>query len=367
MGGPPADPDVAGATRVATLTPGVHEVRVTAIVIDDGQPYPIGSCGASLRLVPDQPTVTLSAAMDWQQPACGIAIDPRVASGGPRPDLSTRIRQDGPPPRFRPGGRPTATATDNGVRLQLWVKDVTLHRGQWLLAHARVKNVSDRPIRYPGRFADLDCPPIDAVGATSGLFDPGRSWSGIAGSFKRRWLGSGILQRIGLWIPDRDRGDGCGDVGRVGTLQPGQVVDIPLVALPRYGLGRQPLPPGTIRLSVTMVGTRPRRLVSVGTEVTLSGRPVGYPSPGQLVDAALAAPGFLDVLRTAPPPEEWANPMLSTWLKRPYPPQARLAGALEAPHGIVELGWFFAGITRPFMVGAVIDPWTGEAFSAYGW
>ena len=228
--------------------------------------------------------------------------------------------------------------------------------------------MSDSPIRYLGRFQQLDCPPISVVADTSGLFDVGRTWTGSAGVFKRRWLASGILQRASLWIPARDRGDGCGDVGYVNTLQPGQVVDIPLAGLPAYGLKQQPLPPGTIHVTVSMYGTgQHKRLVSVGTDVTLGGRPVGYPSPGQLVDAALATPGFLEVLEAAPPPAEWANPMLSSWLKRPYPPQPRLAGAQDAPQGIVELGWFFAGIHYPFMVGAVIDPWTGDVFSAYGW
>ncbi len=53
-------------------------------------------------------------------------------------------------------------------------------------------------------------------------------------------------------------------------------------------------------------------------------------------------------------------------MKKPYPPQPRLEGARDAPDGIIEIMQFFTGSDAgtPFMVNAVIDPWTAESFGA---
>ena len=109
--------------------------------------------------------------------------------------------------------------------------------------------------------------------------------------------------------------------------------------------------------------------MAVSTDVELAGEPVTYPSPGQLVDAALSTPGFIETLERLPDPKDWANAHVSSWMKKPYPPQPRLEGARDAPEGILEIIQFFAGSgpRGPFMVEAVIDPWTAESFGASAW
>lgn len=363
-----------GPGLVASLAPGSYAVTVTAVglsedtVIADppGQtPYAVGGCGATLELVPAQPVVAVTADMQWYQPGCGIVIEPR-APAVERPALAEGVRPNGQPPRFRPRGEPDATATANGIRLDLWVKDTTLRQGQWLLAHLRVTNVSRKAIAYEGIIEGLRCPPLRFTADTSALFDPGQTWTGIAGAFKERFMDQGLLQRTSLTIPKRARGRAC-TVGHDSRFRPGAVVDVPLAGMPAYVLRAQPLPPGIIRVAAAFEGRRfggPDR-VSVSTEVTLAGDPVGYPSPGQLADAALATPGFIEALDMAPETDAWMNAWTSWWPRRPYPPQARMAGATSAPRGILEIGQFVGSdLDRPFVVGAVIDPWTGESYGS---
>ncbi len=373
-----AEPTTPEGMLAATLVPGTYIASVTALGVTEPAPAGeppgaaattvMGGCATTVELVAEQPEIKVTAAMAWHQPACGIAIAPQ-APGVARPVLSKPIEEGKRTPRFRPHGAPTVSTTKNGIKVELWVKDPTLRRGQWLLAHLRVSNVSHRTIRHNGRFEDLDCPPISVRADTSDLFDPGRTWTGAAATYKKRFFRDGILLRTGLSIPKYARGNGCGDVGQAGRLKPGAVEDVPLAGLPRYGLRKQPLPPGAIHISAGFEGSRSTDRVSVSTDVTLAGGPVDYPSPGQLVDAALSTPGFVETLERQPDPRDWANAHVATWLKRPYPRQPRLAGARGAPEGILEIGQFFSGsdVDTPFVVGAVIDPWTAESYGAYAW
>ncbi|CAN5636756.1 hypothetical protein BH23CHL8_BH23CHL8_12490 [soil metagenome] len=191
----------------------------------------------------------------------------------------------------------------------------------------------------------------------------------MAATYKERFFRDGLLTSTGLAIPRYARGNGCGDVGQAGRLRPGDVEDVPLAGMTRYWLRDQPLPPGTIHLTVGFEGSRRSDRVSVSTDVTLTGDPVAYPSPGQLVDAALSTPGFVETLERLPDPHDWANTHVSAWKKPPYPTQPRLEGARKAPDGILEVTQFFArsDITIPFVVSAVIDPWTAESYGASAW
>ena len=307
---PAVGPTTPEASLETSLAPGSYIASVTALGVteatDEGEPSGaatttvMGGCAISFELVPDQPTLQITAAMNWVQPACGIAVEPRATVA--RPEIARRIREDGPTPRFRPRGTPAVSTTRNGIKLELWVKDDTLRPGQWLLAHLRVTNVGDRVIRHNGKFEGLDCPPISTRADTSDLFDPGLTWTGVAATYKERFFRDGLLTRAGFAIPRYARGNGCGDVGQAGRLRPGDVEDIPLAGMPRYWLRDQPLPPGTIHLTVGFDGSRRTDRVSVSTDVELAGDPVAYPSPGQLVDAALSTPGLRRDARAAARP-----------------------------------------------------------------
>ena len=375
---PTADPSSPDGSLEATLAPGTYVASVTVLGVAEVAPEGespetatttvMGGCARTIELDAERPDVELTAAMAWDQPACGIAIEP-AGRAAPRPEIAQRIREPKRTPRFTPRGAPTVSTKKNGIKLELWVKDETLRPGQWLVAHLRVSNVGGRTIRHNGKFEDLDCPPISSRADTSDLFDPGRTWSGVAATYKKRIFRDGLLTRTGFSIPRYARGNGCGDVGQAGRLRPGDVEDIPLAGMPRYWLRDQPLPPGTIHLTVGFDGNRRQERVSVSTDVELAGDPVEYASPGELVDAALSTPGFVETLERQPDPRDWANAHVSSWMKKPYPPQPRLEGARGAPAGIIEVTQFFGGSERgaPFVVEAVIDPWTAESYGATAW
>jgi hypothetical protein len=375
---PAADPTSPEGSLQATLPPGTYVASVMALGVTEpapeGEPPEaattsvMGGCARIVEFAAERRAVELTAAMAWDQPACGIAFDP-AGSAAPRPEIAKRIGEPKRAPRFTPRGAPTVRTTENGIALELWVKDDTLRPGQWLLAHLRVSNVGDRTIRHNGKFEGLDCPPISTRADTSDLFDAGSTWTGVAATYKERFFRDGLLTRAGFAIPRYARGNGCGDVGQAGRLRPGDVEDIPLAGMPRYWLRDQPLPPGTIHLTVGFEGSRRSDRVSVSTDVTLAGDPVAYPAPGQLVDAALSTPGFIETLERLPDPRDWANTHVSSWMKKPYPLQPRLDGARDAPDGILEVDQFLSGRddSSPFVVTAVIDPWTAESYGASAW
>jgi hypothetical protein len=371
---PEVDATGPNAFMEVSLDPGTYAVLITAMALAYGDPEPsapdsgatpFGGCGTTLALAPGQQVALIVASMAWEQAACGIVIEPHPSFNLQRPVLADPIVADDEPPRFRPRGAPTATATANGLRLDLWVQDPTLEQGQWLLAHARVTNLGRNAIRYVDRFERQDCPPLRYTADVSDLFDPGRTWTGIAARYKERFIGESPLLRAPLRSPTCDRTGA--DVGIGKRLEPGASLDVPLAGMLAYMLAGQPLPPGAIHVTVAYQDPRPRRpdLVAVTTDVTLDGDPVSYPSPGQLVDAALATPGFVDALALAPDPTDWANAD-DWWPTSPYPPQPHLDGARDAPDGIVEIEQIVGSdIEVPFMVGAALDPWTGESFGSY--
>lgn len=372
---PAADATDPAGTLVLDLPSGAYAITVTARQIteaalfenpDDPTPEIVGGCSARLDLAPGSPPVSVTAAMAWDQPMCGIVIDPRSPFIASRPAVLTApIRATGPAPRFKPRGAPDATATENGVRLDLWIEDATLEQGQWLLARLRITNVSRSPIRYVDGRPDLACPPLETVVDTSALFDPGATWTGVAATFKDGFLNQSGLLRVPFVSPTCDKDTGAGDVGYGARLEPGEVVEMPLAAMPAYALRHQPLPGGTLHVSVGFRDSGRRRdtnRVTVGMDVTLAGSPVSYPTPGQLADAALGTPGFITVLE-ASDPDAWMQAGAQYWKKAPYP-SARLAG-VTAPRGILEIDQLVGSdIDRPFVVGAAIDPWTGESFGS---
>jgi hypothetical protein len=362
----------------ATLAPGTYVASVTALGVTEAAPEGessetattavMGGCARTIELAAERPQIELTAAMAWDQPACGIAIEP-AGPAAPRPEIAQRIEESKRVPRFTPRGAPTVRTTKDGIKLELWVQDATLRPGQWLLAHLRVSNVGDRVIRHNGKFEGLACPPVRVRTDTSDLFDPGLDWTGAAATYKERFFRDGLLTRAGLSIPGYASSGGCSDIGQAGRLEPGDVEDIPLAGMPSYWLRDQPLPPGTIHLSVGFDGSRRADRVSVSTDVELAGDPVAYPSPGQLVDAALMSPGFIETLERQPDPRDWVNTNIAWWKKRPYPPQQRLLGARDAPGGILEVGLFFddSDDSAPFALSAVIDPWTAESYGVSAW
>lgn len=98
--------------------------------------------------------------------------------------------------------------------------------------------------------------------------------------------------------------------------------------------------------------------------VRLIGPAWRWPSPGQLVDAALEDPFFGDWIARQAPPREWSNTTFHTSQHWIYTEPVGYEGA--APDGTVHLG-LFAGSWSP-VVGwygqVLLDPWTGTVLGS---
>ena len=104
-----------------------------------------------------------------------VAAMPKTNTPAARPVLEPPVRASGPPADVRTGRRPDASVTRHGIRLDPWVADRTVRRGQWVSVRARATNVGRRPARYAGDVA-RGCTPLRFELDLSGLFDPGRRW-----------------------------------------------------------------------------------------------------------------------------------------------------------------------------------------------
>src|SRR5262249_37437619 len=135
-----------------------------------------------------------------------------------RPELA-ELLDASDPPSYRPHGEPIATAEGGGIRVELWVRDTTLHQGQWLRTYLRVTNIGDRRLRRM-------CEGLDFRADVSALFDPGDSSTGVADTFKQQWLAESGLVSLRARLRDyRPASARCrGDVGRTATLLPGDSI-----------------------------------------------------------------------------------------------------------------------------------------------
>lgn len=238
-----------------------------------------------------------------------------------------------------------------------------MRQGQWLKTHIRVTNIGKERLRRT-------CEGLGWHADGSALFDPGITWTGVADTFKRTWMAEHDLAVLGGRLEDyRPAGKRCGgDVARGYVLEPGDFIEATVVGLPRYSLRGQPVPGGIFTITAGYqpdVGLDPLVIAPVSVSVTLAGGPVGYPSPGQLVDRALQSPGFIEFLEQYPDPAGWANTGASWWPGPRYPTQPRFDAGRAAPHGVLEVVLYTLGIGQPWVGGVVLDPWTGESYGAW--
>ena len=292
-------------------------------------------------------------------PADGTATPPPSAS--PAGYVLAPPLDASDPPAYRPSGPPTVSTRRHGVLLELWVADTTLDQGQWLQAHVRVTNLRRTPIaRY--------CTGIVWTQDTGSVFDAGRTWSGIAGTFKERWLAANDFVRLIDAHSDlRPRREGCGDEGQTFRQPPGGVVEETVVGLPRYEKADQPLPGGAFTIGVDFSpGTRrDPDSWAVSVPMTLAGGPVGYPTPGSLVDVALGDPAFLAFLaRKADTHGGWDNLNSILW-QPPYPELLGMASPDVPARGILEIGMLTDDSDPPDGGWVRIDPWTGTTYGFY--
>ena len=136
------------------------------------------------------------------------------ASPPPRPSLAPAVLPAGRPPRTTTRVPPRAVAHRGGLTIQVWVPKRRFGVGEWIPIHARITN---------GRAASLNLPcdfliPFMEIG---GLFDPGKTWQGVAAAFKAQalaeshWLNGSAIR---LMTPGEEP---CGAVA-VPVALPGQ-------------------------------------------------------------------------------------------------------------------------------------------------
>ncbi|MFN8621186.1 MAG: hypothetical protein U0869_10620 [Chloroflexota bacterium] len=315
-----------------------------------------------------------SAPASAQSPSPSPQPSP-VASPSPRSAAPPMLALSEAPPAWTPSGNPTVWTERDGLRLEAWLSSTVLQPGDWIQARVRATNTGSRTRFY----APNDCPrsPISVTTDLSGLFRPGIDWPGLAGRFKRELLADGDLPS---WqLPDGEEGlrttalaDCSPELGpRVGRLEPGESVERTWSYRPTY-LFRRPLPPGPIGLRIGFSdrgdASRPDRRhapLELEAALLLTGTDPGYPSPGELIDAALGDARLFAFVNGRPAQRSWVNVEWIGWGDVPSD-RSRFDGlAGRVDDGFVEIG-LFRDIGDATVFGAVsIDPWTGEVL-AYG-
>jgi len=299
-----------------------------------------------------------------------------------------------------PSGAPTASTTDRGVRLDLWLSATEAAPGDWIQAIVLATNVGDDTAwvrtgdecsRRTQTSVEVDLGPTTPMGITQ---------TGLAGYFKDHLLAGGIGDHFRS--PDRvlER-DPSGIVGTAWAectnVHPDLLVEPILPGGTRterfywqagrpdpYGPrgGLLPLFPGTVPVTLTWAfagrGAHPdqERLarwigpIRVSSAIDLTGDGPGVPSYPELIDAALADPEFGAWVLEHPFQQGWViwHADLRPALYNAYLGRDRYLGD-NAPNGAVEL---FVGhgtrVNSPSLdprAAVYLDPWTGAVIDRW--
>jgi hypothetical protein len=303
---------------------------------------------------------------------------PTLAPPAPEPALEP----------LEPTGPPDATATRHGVRVDLWLSSLTVAQGEWVQALVRVTNTRDDPVWTPGG----DCWLTTTVGVDlSPLYPQEATLSGNAAAFMRRVVRErGLLSAgFGHWTPEPlpdasgvpavALADCAPELGaRFLRIGPGRSRELryawyPMARQDALDTWMRPLPPGPVSVTASWQyaghGARPtgplfRRhpdLISAKADLELTGTDPGFPTPIEIVEAALADPAFAAWVAADPTRADWAGTYFGGWPGPDYPAQSRFAGlAGRAPDGIAEV-WLVRDLpgSADAIGAALVDPWTG--------
>jgi hypothetical protein len=249
--------------------------------------------------------------------------------------------------------------------LELWAPEQTIGLGRWIPATLRVTNAGRRTVIYNGTPEDLRChPPAHLRIHYGGLLDPGEAWTGRAA----RWKAAVIAQSTEVWLhtlPLRP-GLGCADYGLSTPLRPGDSFTFTLWGWMRSGLRDQALPSGRVPLTAsfrfeTARGSGDQVTLQATTSIRTRGRPFPYPTPGQLADAALRSPGFLDWMLERDGPR---------WGWQVDAPREESPASMDRYELVGEPGtdasnlglWADSWTGDGSLWWVLLDPWTGEVF-----
>lgn len=299
-----------------------------------------------------------------------------------------------------PSGRPTASTTDRGIRLDLWLSSTEAGPGDWVQAIVRATNLGDdtawvragdRCSPGTGTRVEVDLLPTTPMGIDQ---------TGLAEAFKDRLLARGITDRFRspVTVFGRDATGMTVHVRAECTFLPSSLVEPILPGGTRterfhWQAGRRdpygprgrllPLFPGTAPVTLAWAfagrGAHPGqerlerwiRPMRVTSTIELTGDGPGTPSYPELIDAALADPDFGAWVAAHPFEKGWV--IWDTDLRpseyNAYLDRDRYLTADDAPDGALEL--YVGASTRtdsPSLhpqAGIYVDPWTGRVIDRW--
>ena len=300
-----------------------------------------------------------------------------------------------------PSGRPPASTTDRGVRLDLWLSSTEAAPGDWVQAIVRATNVGDDTAwvrtgdecsNHTLTRVEVDLAPTTPMGIEQ---------SGLAGDFKDRLLARGLTDhfRSPTTVFGRDAtGLTVHVLAECTNVRPAFLVEPILPGGTRterfyWQAGRRdpygprgrllPLFPGTAPVTLTWAvagrGVHPSqerlerwiRSMRVTSAIELMGDGPDTPSYPELIDSALADPEFGAWVAEHPFQRGWVtwradlrHDDYSAYLRRD-----RYLTPDNAPNGALEL---FVGhgtrVNSPSLdprAGIYLDPWTGAVIARW--
>jgi hypothetical protein len=288
------------------------------------------------------------------------------------------------PARFEPKGRPDASTTRHGIRVDLWLSSPTAAPGEWVQAVVRTTNLHDTTAwSWSGECRTSGTRVAVDLGA---IIPPGEPQTGNAAAFKRqalRWTtetGFAPRRSIDDWYASTDSGYAfveCPIMPGPLELKAGASLTERFAWYPYDSFDGevwlQPLPPGPVTVTASWPylsrGERPsmssRRAyrtmkpVKATTELEVTGDGPGTPSLPELIDIALADPEFRAWVELEPGRERWCDWCVSAtgWPGPTYERHLYLSHLGDTrPNGVLDLE-LDQRQTRGIII---LDPWTGE-------
>lgn len=293
-------------------------------------------------------------------------------------------------PKLVPTGKPDATITRHGIRLELWQSSPTVAPGEWVRFAVRTTNVGrDSAWQMSGECLTSG---TEMAADLRTVTPAGETWTGNAAAYKERvtrfsttdWV-PGWLYLDQLWATAAAWAE-CTTLPGPIELRPGQsrvehfawyAGDRP--SSERYDIWTPPYP-GTATVSVEWPflarGDRPviRNLRRVRTDpirlevpLAITGDGPGTPSLDQLVDIALSDPAWRAWVEADPTREGWSRSYVKAllWGGPDYP--GGFPDDPEHTNGILELELEQAlPVQSTAMDGSILlDPWTGEVLDVH--
>lgn len=311
-----SDHDPSAASTTYPYAPDVFAIRVSADAYDTFAPEPERMAGDATQ--PRRATYLLRQT----SPAGADVRRPWTVVGrlDPVPEAAA----------------PTATAESEGLLLELWLDRTSSAPGERLMAFTRISNLgAEAPVRQGNTCGEGPVPTtIQPVLPP----DRGLDWTGNAAVFKElllaeEWRPQGLLQAWMLDVGD----SGCNAWGRDEVFAPGSV-DQDVLGWDVVDRQGRPLQsgPATVdsRFETGRMGSGPRTaMVSLATQVEITGEPGAERSVVDYIDAGLGDERFRAWLDKQGEPEWW-DPYASYWEGR-LPRSKRYEGATD---GAVAIG-----------------------------